>query len=142
MIGSPSKDGELPVPPPCRLNRKKSEVCFDRLVSAMERCRQTAPNWSGLPEAGRLYIRTGRIIGLMGHSCVWTQLSRPRWREKKVFNICSPLNTYRRKRRTEAEMFFRTSLIEEELRSSPGTLGKPACGAAGGRAGTGNQRWT
>lgn len=29
-------------------------------------------------------------------------------------------------------MFFGTSLHEEELRSSPGTLGKPACGAAGG----------
>lgn len=59
--------------PACRLNRNKSEVCFDRLAPVMERSRRMASNWSGVPQAGRRYIRPGRIIGLMGHSCVWTR---------------------------------------------------------------------
>lgn len=59
--------------PACRLNRNKSEVCFDRLAPVMERSRRMASNWSGVPQAGRRYIRPGRIIGLMGRSCVWTR---------------------------------------------------------------------
>lgn len=88
---------------------------MDRLVLWVERCRRTAANWSGLPQAGRRYIRTGRIIGLMGHSCVWTRWSRPRLevnnnkkKERLEFNICSPLKRRRRRRRTEAETFFGT----------------------------------